>query len=66
MNNGNPSAFRENGKEHFPKYTPGYITLPIMQLVLSLIIMGLTAYTLAFWPFVGNCLTMFTVSLAPR
>jgi hypothetical protein len=41
-------AARPLGKEHIPTYPPGFIAIRIVQLVLAVIILGLTAYGLFF------------------
>jgi hypothetical protein len=55
------SSERVAGREHIPRYTPGFITIRILQLILGLVCLGLTAYTIAYIAFSGNCLMLFTV-----
>lgn len=45
------SAEREPGKEHIPVYPKGFIAVRIAQLVLSVIIVGLTGFGVAGLPF---------------
>lgn len=56
---------RRPGEEHIPRYTPGFIVLRILQLIVGLVVLGLSAYSVAVVPFSGNCLTLFTVSDCP-
>jgi hypothetical protein len=52
---------RTPGREHFPLYPKNFIAVRIVQLVLALIILGLSGYGVAFLVFSGDCLTLFTV-----
>lgn len=54
-------AYREPGMEHIPLYPKGFIALRIIQLIFSVIIVGLSGYTVALAAISGNCAMMFTV-----
>ncbi|KAI1128686.1 hypothetical protein F5Y10DRAFT_169010 [Nemania abortiva] len=51
---------RPAGKEHIPLYTKGFVAVRILQLVLGIICLGLTAYTVAVFPITGAALMLFT------
>ncbi|KAJ8133047.1 hypothetical protein O1611_g572 [Lasiodiplodia mahajangana] len=51
---------RPAGKEHIPLYTKGFVAVRIIQLVLGIICLGLTAYTVAVLPITGAALMLFT------
>ncbi|KAI0095837.1 hypothetical protein GGR51DRAFT_62657 [Nemania sp. FL0031] len=51
---------RPAGKEHIPLYTKGFVAVRILQLVLGIICLGLTAYTTAVLPITGAVLMLFT------
>jgi hypothetical protein len=61
MNSNKYRADRMPGKEHIPVYPKGFIALRIVQLIISVIIIGLMGYTIALGAFSGNCLMIFTV-----
>ncbi|KAL6863082.1 hypothetical protein ACO1O0_003326 [Amphichorda felina] len=54
------SSERAPGMEHIPKYPRGFITLRILQLIAGLICLGLSAYTVAVGPILGNGVMVFT------
>ena len=56
------SPIRAPGHEHIPLYPRGFIALRIVQLVLCLLVLGLTAYGCAALPTSGN-IFMLVVSL---
>jgi hypothetical protein len=61
------SAERAPGREHIPLYPRGFIALRIVQLVLSLIIIGLCGFGVVgfaalYLSDVGNPFMLFTVS----
>lgn len=43
------SSVREAGKEHIPRYPPGWITIRILQLIVAVVTLGLCAYLLVDW-----------------
>ncbi|KAF7558769.1 hypothetical protein G7046_g5389 [Stylonectria norvegica] len=47
---------------HIPRYPRGFIILRILQLVLSILILGLLAYAVYIVAFSGNCLMLFTAA----
>ncbi|KAI1164635.1 hypothetical protein F5B18DRAFT_240807 [Nemania serpens] len=51
---------RPVGREHIPLYPKGFVAVRIIQLVLGIICLGLTAYTVAVLPIVGAVLMLFT------
>lgn len=55
------SAERLPGREHIPIYSKGFATVRILQLILAIICLGLTAYTVAVLPITGAVLMLFTV-----
>lgn len=52
---------RAAGREHIPIYPNGFVAVRIIQLVLGIICLGLTAYTVAVAPLIGAILMLFTV-----
>lgn len=62
MVTGKYSNQRPAGREHIPIYPRGFIALRIVQLIVALVILGLSAYSLTLISFSGNSLTLFTVS----
>lgn len=54
------SAARLPGKEHVPLYPKGFIALRIVQLVLGVIILGMTGFLVAIIPFSSVILMLFT------
>lgn len=52
---------RPAGREHIPLYPKGFVAVRIIQLVLGIICLGLTAYIVAILPIVGGVLMLFTV-----
>lgn len=52
---------RPAGREHIPLYPKGFVAVRIIQLVLGIICLGLTAYTVAVLPITGAALMLFTV-----
>ncbi|KAI1804270.1 hypothetical protein F4811DRAFT_561978 [Daldinia bambusicola] len=51
---------RVPGKEHIPLYPKGFVTIRIIQLVISIICLGLSAFGVAYLVFAGDALTLFT------
>ncbi|KAJ2990843.1 hypothetical protein NUW58_g2758 [Xylaria curta] len=51
---------RPAGREHIPLYPKGFVGLRILQLVLGVICLGLTAYSVAVAPITGAVLMLFT------
>ncbi|XXH06163.1 hypothetical protein Hte_012609 [Hypoxylon texense] len=54
------SSQREAGKEHIPVYPRGFIAVRIIQLIIAIICLGLSAYGIAYLAFAGDALTLFT------
>jgi hypothetical protein len=54
------SAERLPGREHIPIYPTGFVTVRILQLIIAIICLGLTAYTVAVLPISGAALMLFT------
>lgn len=52
---------RGPGREHFPLYPNNFIAIRIVQLVLALIILGLSGYGVTYFAFAGDSLTLFSV-----
>lgn len=59
------SVQRAPGREHFPSYPRGFIVLRVLQLIVTIIVLGITAYTMAVIAFVSNTVMIFTVCLGP-
>lgn len=59
------SSARPAGREHIPLYPKGFIAIRIVQLVLAVIILALSAWSLSEWGLVGPILSIFTVSATP-
>ncbi|KAI0853523.1 hypothetical protein F5Y00DRAFT_224876 [Daldinia vernicosa] len=51
---------RVPGKEHIPLYPKGFVAIRIIQLIFSIIILGLSAFGIVFLVFAGDALTLFT------
>ncbi|KAI2620505.1 hypothetical protein GGR54DRAFT_102670 [Hypoxylon sp. NC1633] len=51
---------RVAGKEHIPIYPKGFVAVRIIQLILAIIILGLSAYGIVYLIFAGDALTLFT------
>ncbi|KAI0186157.1 hypothetical protein EV127DRAFT_188022 [Xylaria flabelliformis] len=51
---------RAAGREHIPIYPKGFVAVRIIQLVLGIICLGLTAFTVSVLPFVGAIIMLFT------
>ncbi|KAK9779664.1 hypothetical protein SCAR479_03271 [Seiridium cardinale] len=51
---------RSPGREHFPLYPKGFIGIRILQLVLAVVVLGLSAFGVAVLVFSGDCLILFT------
>lgn len=62
--NGNYSAARPAGREHVPAYPKGFIAIRIVQLVIAVIIVGLSAFGLSEIIITGSELSIFTVCLS--
>lgn len=60
---GQYSASRPAGREHVPTMPKGFIAIRIVQLVLAVIVLALSAFTLSMFPFRSNGLSTFTVSI---
>jgi len=54
------STHRVPGREHIPNYPKGFIVLRILQLIVTVLVLGLTAYTMTVIHFVSNILMLFT------
>ncbi|KAL2021435.1 hypothetical protein VTK56DRAFT_7188 [Thermocarpiscus australiensis] len=54
MNSTKYSTARAPGHEHIPIYPRGFIAVRIVQLVLAIIIMGLSAFSIYILPYDGN------------
>ena len=52
---------RAPGREHIPVFPKGFIAIRIIQLVLSLVVIGLSAFGLSILSFDGAALNIFTV-----
>ncbi|KAK5658735.1 hypothetical protein OQA88_1544 [Cercophora sp. LCS_1] len=48
------SAQRPRGREHIPLFPKGWIAIRIVQLVLAVLVLGLSAYGIAMFPTSGN------------
>lgn len=48
MNSSPDAAVRAPGREHIPIYPRGFIVLRIVQVILTVLIMGLSAYSASF------------------
>lgn len=56
------SSQRLAGHEHIPLYPKGFVAVRILQLVLGVVLLGLTAFLLAVTiPYPGDELMIFTV-----
>ncbi|KAI1105557.1 hypothetical protein F4804DRAFT_331144 [Jackrogersella minutella] len=51
---------RAPGKEHIPLYPKGFVTVRILQLLLSIICLGLSAFGIVYLVFAGDGLMLFT------
>ncbi|KAI1374332.1 hypothetical protein F4677DRAFT_176658 [Hypoxylon crocopeplum] len=51
---------RVPGKEHIPLYPKGFIAVRIIQLIVAIICLGLSAFGIAYLAFAGDGLTLFT------
>lgn len=56
------SASRPAGREHIPLMPKGFIAIRIVQLVLAVLVLALSAFTLSTFPFRANGLSTFVVS----
>ncbi|KFH45462.1 hypothetical protein ACRE_036760 [Hapsidospora chrysogenum ATCC 11550] len=54
------SGQRAPGEEHIPRYPPGFIALRVLQLIVGLVCLGLSAYTLSIAATIGGSLAIFT------
>lgn len=52
---------RQPGREHFPLYPKGFIALRIVQLVLAVVVIGLTGFGVTYAAFSEVALLLFTV-----
>lgn len=59
---GKYSAVRPAGREHVPLLPKGFIAIRIVQLVVAVVVLGISAFTLSTYPFRSNGLSTFTVS----
>lgn len=62
MNNVKYSPERAPGREHVPRYPPGFVAIRFVQLVFALIIIGLAAYGISLLPFDGSIFILVVVS----
>lgn len=60
MNSSKYSSQRPAGRQHIPNYPKGFIVLRFVQLILAVVVLGLCAYSLIYYSFAGNALTVFT------
>ncbi|KAI1454861.1 hypothetical protein F4805DRAFT_301625 [Annulohypoxylon moriforme] len=51
---------RAPGKEHIPLYPKGFVAVRIIQLILSIVCLGLCAFGIAYLVFAGDALMLFT------
>ncbi|KAI1138028.1 hypothetical protein F5Y05DRAFT_48025 [Hypoxylon sp. FL0543] len=51
---------RAPGKEHIPLYPKGFVAVRIIQLIISVICLGLCAFGIAYLVFAGDALMLFT------
>ncbi|GAP85341.1 putative integral membrane protein [Rosellinia necatrix] len=51
---------RPAGREHIPLYPKGFVAVRILQLVIGIVCLGLTAYAVAIFPITGAALMLFT------
>ncbi|KAI8957615.1 hypothetical protein F5Y11DRAFT_77885 [Daldinia sp. FL1419] len=51
---------RVAGKEHIPLYPKGFAAIRIIQLVIAIICLGLSAFGIVYLVFAGDALTLFT------
>ena len=56
------SAVRLPGREHIPVYPKGFIAVRILQLIFSVIVLGLGAYGLSWAVFDGDIFIVVVVS----
>lgn len=61
---GNYSAARPAGREHVPAYPKGFIAIRIVQLVIAVVIIGLSAFGLSEIIITGSELSIFSVCLS--
>lgn len=61
---GNYSTVRPEGREHVPAYPRGFIAIRIVQLVIAVLIIGLSAFSLSEILVTGSELSIFTVCLS--
>jgi hypothetical protein len=59
------SSMRDVGREHVPLYPRGFIGLRIVQLIMSLLATGLSAYSVAGSAFGGDDFLLGVVSSIP-
>ena len=55
------SSERAPGKEHIPLYPKGFVAIRVIQLILSIVCLGLSAFGIAYLVFAGDALLLFTV-----
>lgn len=55
------SKQRAPGREHIPRLPRGFISIRVIQFVVALPVLGLSAYTLALLAWAGNVLSLLTV-----
>lgn len=58
----NTAQYRAPGREHIPIYPRGFIAIRIIQLVLSILILALAAYSVALLAYDGNSFILAVVS----
>ncbi|ORY70205.1 uncharacterized protein BCR38DRAFT_319823, partial [Pseudomassariella vexata] len=54
------STHRPAGREHFPHYPKGFIAVRILQLIITVVCLGLCGYGVTFLVFSGDALMLFT------
>lgn len=52
---------RAPGREHIPLYPKGFVAIRIIQLIFSIVCLGLSAFGIAYLVFAGDALLLFTV-----
>ncbi|KAI1445885.1 hypothetical protein F5Y02DRAFT_417494 [Annulohypoxylon stygium] len=51
---------RAPGREHIPLYPKGFVAIRIIQLIFSIVCLGLSAFGIAYLVFAGDALLLFT------
>ncbi|KXX80077.1 hypothetical protein MMYC01_202879, partial [Madurella mycetomatis] len=64
MSSSPDAAVRAPGREHIPIYPRGFIALRIVQLILTILIIALSAYSIYFLPYDGNTFILAVAVMA--